>query len=190
MAVLGKKNGHNVHVIGILCPYNIPLGDLETKYRWGIKMVICYSLPNFIAFLSVPSGRWHHFPSGFRRYCSHVYLLGPGSAGENAKAIPILDPSLYLDFLSGSRRDGLCSALSWRASAGVSGHPFCWALTGPVPSQHSRSSGPEILKIISSVIFCLLFPFRFLDISSHSDIGLLYLSFFFPSIFGQLYAWF
>lgn len=46
------------------------------------------------------------------------------------------------------------------------------------------------LKIISSVIFCLLFPFRFLDILSHSDIGLLYLSFFFPSIFGQLYAWF
>lgn len=39
------------------------------------------------------------------------------------------------------------------------------------------------LKIISSVIFCLLFPFRFLDILSHSDIGLLYLSFFFSFYF-------
>lgn len=44
-----RQNGTSVGVdiIGIFCPYNIPLGTWkQRKYKSGIKLVICYNLIN------------------------------------------------------------------------------------------------------------------------------------------------
>lgn len=164
-----------VHILVIFCPCNIPLGDLETKkVQIRNKVGNLLQLNKYLFNISLCQADGTIFLSNFEGIASmYIYqelvlLLG------RPKLFWFFISWFDLVFLSGSWSDLFCSALwCWQAFVWVSGHPFCWALTGRIHSQHSFSSVPDILKIISSMISCLPFSFYFLDILLYSDTKLL-----------------